>query len=68
MRILMDEKNFEWDDTWNIVTQVFSYTNHTILPEALEKWPVELFKKLLPRHADIIFEINRRFIESLRAK
>ena len=64
MRILIDEKKLEWDDAWNIVTQVVSYTNHTILPEALEKWPIGTFSKLLPRVYQIIAEISRRWHES----
>lgn len=64
MRILIDEKKLEWDDAWNIVTQVVSYTNHTILPEALEKWPIGTFSKLLPRVYQIIDEIGRRWHES----
>ena len=64
MRILIDEKKLEWDDAWNIVTQVVSYTNHTILPEALEKWPIGTFSKLLPRAYQIIDEISRRWHES----
>lgn len=64
MRILIDEKKLEWDDAWNIVTQVVSYTNHTILPEALETWPIGTFSKLLPRVYQIIDEISRRWHES----
>ena len=64
MRILIDEKKLEWDEAWNIVTQVVSYTNHTILPEALEKWPIGTFSKLLPRVYQIIDEISRRWHES----
>lgn len=64
MRILIDEKKLEWDDAWNIVAQVVSYTNHTILPEALEKWPIGTFSKLLPRVYQIIDEISRRWHES----
>ena len=64
MRILIDEKKLEWDDAWNIVTKVVSYTNHTILPEALEKWPIGTFSKLLPRVYQIIDEISRRWHES----
>ena len=64
MSILIDEKKLEWDDAWNIVTQVVSYTNHTILPEALEKWPIGTFSKLLPRVYQIIDEISRRWHES----
>ena len=64
MRILIDEKKLEWEDAWNIVTQVVSYTNHTILPEALEKWPIGTFSKLLPRVYQIIDEISRRWHES----
>lgn len=61
MRILVDEEQVSWDDAWRITTNVMSYTNHTILTEALEKWPIELFKKLLPRIFMIITEINERF-------
>ena len=64
MRILIDEKKLEWDDAWNIVTHVVSYTNHTILPEALEKWPIGTFSKLLPRVYQIIDEISRRWHKS----
>jgi starch phosphorylase len=58
MRILIDLHNFPWDDAWQITTAVFSYTNHTLLPEALETWPLELFERMLPRHLDIIYRIN----------
>lgn len=65
MRILMDEEQFEWDEAWSITTKTVSYTNHTILPEALEKWPVEMMKALVPRIYMIIEEINRRFCENV---
>ena len=63
MRILVDEEGLEWDYAWNLTRKVCHYTNHTLLPEALEKWSVPLFEKVLPRHLQIIFEINRRFLE-----
>lgn len=65
MRLLIDEEGLSYENAWNIVTQVFNYTNHTLLPEALEKWPVYLFEKLLPRHLEIIYEINYRFLNGL---
>jgi starch phosphorylase len=65
MRILMDEEGLGWDDAWKITTQTISYTNHTIMPEALEKWPIDMFKSLLPRIYMIIEEINERFCKDL---
>lgn len=68
MRILMDDYNLEWDEAWNVVTKSCAYTNHTIMAEALEKWPIELFSRLLPRVYQIIEEINRRFIAQIEEK
>ncbi len=67
MRILMDEEGLEWDDAWDLTTRTCAYTNHTIMAEALEKWPIELFSSLLPRVYQIVEEINRRFCEQIRA-
>ena len=63
MRLLMDEQGLEWDDAWDVVTRCMAYTNHTLLPEALERWSVGLFSRLLPRLLDIIYEINARFLK-----
>ena len=68
MRILMDENGLEWDEAWDITTKTVAYTNHTIMAEALEKWPIELFSRLLPRIYQIVEEINRRFVEEIKAK
>jgi starch phosphorylase len=68
MRLLLDEKMLSWEQAWDIVTRSLSYTNHTLLPEALEKWDLQLFGSLLPRHLEIIFEINRRFLQQVRLK
>ena len=65
MRVLVDEEDLHWDAAWAICYQVFSYTNHTLLPEALEKWSVSLFEKVLPRHLEVIYEINARFLNEL---
>lgn len=67
MRILMDEHGFEWDKAWDITTRTISFTNHTLLPEALEKWPVDILSEVLPRHLDIIYKINYNFLEGVKA-
>ncbi len=66
MRIFVDEEDLEWNEAWSITTRVFAYTNHTVLPEALERWSVDLMGRLLPRHMEIIYEINDLFLESVK--
>ncbi len=68
MRLLMDVHHLNWDEAWRITHEAFAYTNHTLLPEALETWPLQLMQRMLPRHVEIIFEINRHFLDTVRAK
>lgn len=68
MRLLMDEEGLEWDEAWEVTTKTCAYTNHTIMAEALEKWPIDLFQRLLPRVYQIVEEINRRFVNEIREK
>ncbi len=68
MRLLMDVHFYDWDKAWEITRNTLNYTNHTLLPEAMEKWPIDLFASLLPRHMEIIYEINRRFLDEVRLK
>lgn len=65
MRILIDEEEVPYDVAWKITTKVFAYTNHTVLPEALEKWPLPLFENMLPRHLQIIYRINLEFLNEV---
>ena len=68
MRILLDDARLGWDEAWDITQRTLAYTNHTLLPEALEKWPVSYFEQLLPRQLELIYEINRRFLDSVRTR
>jgi starch phosphorylase len=68
MRLLVDEHGFDWEPAWEITRRTFGYTNHTLLPEALETWPVELFGRVLPRHLEMVYEINRRFLDEVRRR
>jgi starch phosphorylase len=68
MRVLVDEEQLDWAQAWDITTRTFSYTNHTLLPEALERWPLPVFARLLPRHLEIIYEINARFLQLVRER
>lgn len=68
MRLLIDERHLDWDEAWEITVETFSYTNHTLLPEALETWPLEMFAESLPRHLQLIYEINHRFLDEVHAR
>ncbi|MBI3215091.1 MAG: glycogen/starch/alpha-glucan phosphorylase [Mycobacterium sp.] len=68
MRLLVDEHHLEWDEAWDLTIRTFGYTNHTLLPEALETWPLSIFGDSLPRHLEIIYEINERFLDEVRAR
>ncbi len=68
MRLLLDERHLEWSDAWDITVATFAYTNHTLLPEALETWPLEMFAESLPRHLGIMYEINHRFLDEVHAR
>jgi starch phosphorylase len=68
MRLLVDDHLMDWETAWDVTTHTLAYTNHTLLPEALEKWPLPLFKNVLPRHLEIIYEINRRFLDEVQVR
>ena len=67
MRILLDQAHLDWEQSWGLTQQTLAYTNHTLLPEALEKWPLRYFQQMLPRHLEIIYEINHRFLATCAA-
>ncbi|MDP2830365.1 MAG: glycogen/starch/alpha-glucan phosphorylase [Sulfuricellaceae bacterium] len=67
-RLLIDDHHLEWDDAWSVVRQTFAYTNHTLLPEALEKWPIQLFQDILPRHMEIVYQINLYHLEEVKRR
>ena len=68
MRLLVDIEQLDWETAWDLTTQTFAYTNHTVLPEALERWPVPLLGRVLPRHLQLIYEINQRFLNTVRQR
>ena len=68
VRLLLDEHGLPWDQAWSITHQAVSYTNHTLMPEALETWSLPLFERMLPRHLEIVYEINARFLAEVRAR
>ena len=68
LRILLDEEKLSFEEAWNVCYHTFSYTNHTVLPEALEKWSVELIGRLLPRHLELIYHINHMYLTKLRQR
>src|SRR5208283_6188331 len=68
MRILLDEAHLGWDEAWDLTRRTLAFTNHTLLPEALEKWPLEWFQLALPRHLELLFEVNRRLLDDVRRR
>jgi len=68
MRLFVDEHGLPWEEAWDLTVRTFGYTNHTLMPEALETWPLPLFGELLPRHLELVYEINRRFLDEVRAR
>ena len=68
MRLLVDIEQLDWETAWDLTTRTFAYTNHTVLPEALERWPVDLLGRVLPRHLQLIYEINHRFLTEVRQR